>query len=136
MYFDNETVFGTERQANRRVTNSELRTAFSDGEVGVRNQTGSMATIELRNGDTALVGYGHAIYAERDADSGEITVHAGWTDWAISQHNNAEATPRHISRLMDRFENARITDRQPSAASKPDSVREIGRFGLRSEVSR
>ena len=128
-YFTNTEVFGREQTANGRLTNSELRRKFAQGETGYRNHTGSMGTVELRNGDTALIGYGHAIYAERDANDGAITLHRGWIDWALGQHENAEATPRHIRNLEPLAD--RSTDRNPSAAAPPNEIREIGRMGMR-----
>ena len=110
-------------------TNAELRAEFTNDNAGERNHTGSMRTERLRNGDLALIGYDHCIYAERCSSTGEITVHRGWIDWALSQSSDAEATPRHIRRLEPLADST--TDRNPSAAATPDSVREIGRLGLR-----
>lgn len=113
------------------VTNTEVRQAFANGRTGVSNDTGSMKTVSARNGDTLLVGYNHAIYAERDSDSGSITVHEGWADWAYNQNPNAEATPRHIREVKSLADS--VTQRTPSADSAPESIADIGRFGLRSD---
>jgi len=83
---------------------------------------------QLRNGNTALVGYGWALYAERD-DSGHITVYDGWRDWAQKQgEGQAEATPRHIRNLESLADSHSANN--PQTASAPESVREIGRMGL------
>lgn len=126
MYYNNTQTFGYDTEATR-LTNAELREAFADGRSNVRNHTGSMGTIRLPNGDVALVGYGHAIYAENS--DGHITVHEGWSDWAYNQNPQAEATPRHIRNLKPLADS--MTSRTPSAASPPKEIREIGRLGMR-----
>jgi len=107
-------------------TNADVRQKFRQGISGIENQSGSMETTELPNGNLGLVGYGHALYAERNP-SGEITVYQGWTEWANNQSFNAEATPRHI-RAVTEFAD-RVEDRNPSLKAPPESIAEIGRMG-------
>lgn len=70
----------------------DLARRFKNGET--TGTASNMKIVELRDGSTALVGYGHAVYALRKPD-GHITVYAGWymrnaSRWAGSQSTKSQ----------------------------------------------
>jgi hypothetical protein len=63
------------------VSQHELGKRFFDGET-----SGRASNVELVDDDdrTLLVGYGWAIYAERDKETGKTTYHHGWYGYSVS----------------------------------------------------
>lgn len=118
-------------------TNSDTYNAFLNGAQNGSNRTGSMTIDTLPDGTTVLLDYGWAKIAERDPDTGEVTIFEGWVDWAKNQANRAETTPRHVRELRQRARSSRypvsVSDRNPQAASTPRTVREIGHANIRGE---
>jgi len=119
-------------------TNSETFAAFINGATSGSNRTGTMSITTLPDGTTALLDYGWAKIAERDPETGDVTVFEGWTRWAKSQANRAETTPRHVRNVKS---TARLTEgvsvtlskRNPQAAATPNEVRQIGHANIRGE---
>lgn len=60
---------------------SELGDRFARGATG-----GAASNVKIRDGDgyTALVGYGHALYALRDDQTGNIVAFTGWYGYSMS----------------------------------------------------
>ena len=119
-------------------TNSEAFEAFVNGATSGSNRTGTMSITTLPDGTTVLLDYGWAKIAERDPETGEVTVFEGWNRWAKSQSRRAETTPRHVRNIK---KTARLTEgvsvtlskRNPQAAATPNEVREIGHANIRGE---
>ena len=68
-------------------SNRELIRRFVEGKT-----SGKACNMEIREADgkTLLVGYGWARYAERQKDSGEITLFDGW-------YGYSSTTSRHVN---------------------------------------
>jgi hypothetical protein len=109
-------------------TNREVLSAFEQGRAGVENKTGTMETRELEDGSVELVGYGWQRYAINE--DGNVTVFAGWAEWANEQSSDAEATPRHIRNAVEIADN--VVNRTPQVAPAPRSVQRIGHVGRQS----
>jgi len=109
-------------------TNREVLSAFEQGRAGVENKTGTMETRELEDGSVELVGYGWQRYAINE--DGNVTVFAGWAEWANEQSSDAEATPRHIRNVVEIADN--VVNRTPQVAPAPRSVQRIGHVGRQS----
>lgn len=119
-------------------TNATLRAAFLNGAQNGTNRTGTMSIETLPDGTTALLDYGWAKIAERDPDTGDVTVFEGWTEWAKGQDSRAETTPRHVREIRQYAEKAEgigvtVSERNPQAAATPNRVREIGHANIRGE---
>lgn len=135
------------------VRNSTLFRRFVNGASHGRNHNvirrygdefPSLQIQELPNGNTVLIGYGWAKYAEKDSETGDVTVYAGWREWAFNQMDNQGGYPttaRHIDNLIQTLEPTSVVDLlNPSYTVREDSftpevaetartVREIGRLG-------
>lgn len=119
-------------------TNAALREAFMAGAESGTNRTESMSIRLLPDGTTALLDYEWAKIAERDPDTGDVTVFEGWIDWSKNQASRAETTPRHVREIRqeaERAEGVRVTvsERNPQFAATPNRVREIGHVNIRGE---
>jgi len=118
-------------------TNADAFEAFLNGAQSGSNRTGSMTIDTLPDGTTVLLDYGWAEIAERDPDTGEVTVFEGWEQWAKEQARCAETTPRHVRTLKEMAQSSpypvSVSDRNPKAASTPDEVRQIGHANIRGE---
>lgn len=70
------------------------------GERFLRGETtGTASNVHIEDypslGLTALIGYGHAVYATRDSDSGRVTYFRGW--WGRSVSTKTQLTKMGLS---------------------------------------
>jgi hypothetical protein len=63
-------------------------------------KSGKASNVEIENfpglGMTALIGYGHAVYATRDTATGTVTYYEGW--WSKSVSTRTQLTKMGLSR--------------------------------------
>jgi len=122
-------------------TNSELVESFTNGAASGHNyppETGrdpTLEIVELPDETTALVSYGWQKLAERDPDTGEVTIFGGWESWAWEQFGASRGEPttaRHLRIVREAVEEAPLgvseVSRAPKVASTPRQVRAIGHY--------
>jgi hypothetical protein len=78
------------------------------GRMFVRGETsGEASNVRIIHfpylGKTALVGYGHAVYATRDDDTGHITYFEGW--YGYSPSTSCQLTKMGFPSVADSIEN-------------------------------
>lgn len=65
--------------------------------------SGKTSNVKIENfsdlGLTALIGYGHAVYATRDTATGTVTYYEGW--WSRSASTRTQLTKMGLSRNAD-----------------------------------
>lgn len=115
--------------------NASLVEAFVNGDTS--GKSNRMEIVEgpvdyngekVAPGETALIGYGWAMYAKR-TKGGRVTAYWGWVDWAKSKRGNnpgKSTTERHMDLLDDELRPTDIISGQsPQVDDAPDSVNRI-----------
>lgn len=82
---------------------SELGKRFFDGAT-----SGSASNVKIVETDdeTLLVGYGHAVYAERDKQTGRVTYYKGW--YGRSQSTSSQISKMRLSSKADKVRDERM----------------------------
>lgn len=93
-----------------------LARAFARGDTS--GQSSSMSIMELADGVTALVGYGHAVYAIRDSD-GTVYRFDGWAFKGTRPRNRSGSMTvkaNHWPALRGSFADVAVSDTSPSTS--------------------
>lgn len=113
------------------LSNAELVERFVNG--GTSGKANRMRIVEgpishggtqsVLEGETAIIGYGWAVYAKR-SDSGRVVVFNGWRDWAEGKDGHSgSSTLQHLSMIENEAEPTMLYDhRQAQSTSAPDSA--------------
>lgn len=78
----------------------------------------------VHEGETALIGYGWAIYAKRTG-TGRIVVFNGWRDWAKDKPGHSGSTTLHHLKLIENAAGPTFIykDAQAQCASPPKTAK-------------
>lgn len=76
-------------------------------------------TTYVKPGETAIIGYGWAIYASR-TDTGRVVVFNGWREWAKGKPGHSgQTTLQHISLIEEKASPTFIYDQRKAQCSSP-----------------